>query len=43
MRTQISRMLAMLVPAITLVLGFIVAGIVTSLMVAILSVYDLAS
>jgi general secretion pathway protein F len=43
MRTQISRLLAMLVPAITLFLGFIVAGIVASLMVAILSVYDLAS
>lgn len=42
MRTQIARLLAIMVPAITLFLGFIVAGIVTSLLVAILSINNLA-
>jgi general secretion pathway protein F len=42
MRTAIARLLAIMVPAITIILGFIVAGIVTSLLVAMLSINDLA-
>ncbi len=42
MRTTIARLLAIMVPAITILLGFIVAGIVTSLLVAMLSINDLA-
>lgn len=42
MRTAIARLLAVMVPAITIILGFIVAGIVTSLLVAMLSINDLA-
>jgi general secretion pathway protein F len=42
MRTSIARLLAIMVPVITLCLGVVVAGIVTSLLVAILSVNNLA-
>jgi general secretion pathway protein F len=42
MRVRIARLLAIMVPAITLALGVLVAGIVTSLLVAILSINNLA-
>jgi general secretion pathway protein F len=41
-RVRIARLLAIMVPAITLALGVVVAGIVTSLLVAILSINNLA-
>jgi general secretion pathway protein F len=41
-RHTIDRLLAILVPALTIVLGVIVAGLIASLLVAILSVNDLA-
>jgi len=42
-RNTIDRLLAILVPALTVVLGMIVAALIASLLVAILSVNDLAS
>jgi general secretion pathway protein F len=42
-RTAISRLLGLMVPAITLGLGAVVAFIVTTLLVAILSVNNLAT
>jgi general secretion pathway protein F len=41
-RHTIDRLLALLVPVLTIVLGFIVAGLIASMLVAILSVNDLA-
>lgn len=41
-RTKIARLLAIMVPGITLILGLVVAGIVASLLIAILSINDLA-
>jgi len=41
-RNTIDRLLAILVPALTIVLGMIVAGLIASLLVAILSINDLA-
>jgi len=41
-RHTIDRLLAILVPALTIVLGMVVAGLIASLLVAILSVNDLA-
>jgi general secretion pathway protein F len=41
-RRGIDRLLALLVPALTVVLGLIVAGVIGSILTAILSVYDLA-
>jgi general secretion pathway protein F len=40
-RRSIDRMLALLAPALTVVLGLIVAGVIGSILTAILSVYDL--
>ena len=40
MRRLIDRGLAMLVPAITILLGAIVAGVIASVMTAILSIND---
>jgi general secretion pathway protein F len=42
-RRRIDRMLALLGPALTIVLGLIVAGVIGSILTAVLSVYDLAS
>lgn len=41
-RRSIDRMLALLGPVITVVLGLVVAGVIGSILTAILSVYDLA-
>jgi len=41
-RHKIDRLLAMLVPALTIAMGAIVAGLIASLMLAILSINDLA-
>jgi general secretion pathway protein F len=41
-RTAIQRLVALLVPAITIVMGLLVAGIVSSLLLAMLSLNDLA-
>ncbi len=41
-RRSIDRMLALLGPALTVVLGLVVAGVIGSILTAILSVYDLA-
>lgn len=41
-RQSLQRMVALLVPTITIVMGLIVAGIVGSLLVAMLSLNDLA-
>lgn len=41
-RHTVDRLIALLVPALTIVLGMIVAGLIASMMVAILSVNDLA-
>jgi general secretion pathway protein F len=41
-RHRLDRLLALLVPALTIVLGFVVAGLIASMLVAILSVNDLA-
>jgi general secretion pathway protein F len=41
-RRRIDRMLALLGPAMTIVLGLIVAGVIGSILTAVLSVYDLA-
>ncbi len=41
-RHKIDRALALLVPCLTIVLGLVVAGLIASMMVAILSVNDLA-
>lgn len=41
-RRTIDRMLALLGPALTVVLGLVVAGVIGSILTAILSVYDLA-
>jgi general secretion pathway protein F len=41
-RHKLDRMLAMLVPVMTIFLGFVVAGLIASMLVAILSVNDLA-
>lgn len=41
-RTAIQRLVALLVPAITVVMGLLVAGIVSSLLLAMLSLNDLA-
>jgi general secretion pathway protein F len=42
-KRSIQRLLAMLIPAITILLGIVVAAIVGSLLTAILSVYDIAA
>ena len=42
LRTSIARMLAMLEPALIISLGFMIAGIIVSILMAILSVNDLA-
>jgi len=42
LRTSIQRMLAMLEPALIITLGFMIAGIIVSILLAILSVNDLA-
>jgi general secretion pathway protein F len=42
-RRRIDRMLALLGPAMTIVLGLIVAGVIGSILTAVLSVYDLAT
>jgi general secretion pathway protein F len=42
-RTSTSRLLSIMVPVITLILGLVVAGIVTTLLMALLSVNDLAA
>ena len=42
-KRSITRLLAVLIPAITIVLGVVVAAIVGSLLTAILSVYDIAA
>lgn len=41
-RHKVDRLIALLVPALTIVLGVIVAGLIASILVAILSVNDLA-
>ncbi len=41
-RHKLDRLLALLVPGLTIVLGFVVAGLIASMLVAILSVNDLA-
>ena len=41
-RRSVDRMLALLSPALTVVLGVIVAGVIGSILSAVLSVYDLA-
>jgi general secretion pathway protein F len=41
-RRSIDRMLALLTPTLTIVLGVIVAGVIGSILTAVLSVYDLA-
>jgi len=41
-RHRLDRLLALLVPALTIVLGIVVAGLIASMLVAILSVNDLA-
>lgn len=41
-RVRIDRLLTLLTPAVTIVLGLIVAGIIMSILTALLSVYDLA-
>lgn len=41
-RHTLDRLLALLVPVLTIVLGFVVAGLIASMLVAILSVNDLA-
>ena len=40
-RSTIERLMALLVPALTIALGAIVAVIITSVLMAILSAYDL--
>jgi general secretion pathway protein F len=40
-RRSIDRLLALLGPALTVVLGLIVAGVIGSILTAVLSVYDL--
>ncbi|MEI9988941.1 MAG: type II secretion system F family protein [Rhizomicrobium sp.] len=41
-RHRLDRLLALLVPVLTILLGFVVAGLIASMLVAILSVNDLA-
>jgi general secretion pathway protein F len=41
-RTKIDRLLTLLTPAVTIVLGAIVGGVIMSILTALLSVYDLA-
>ena len=41
-RHTLDRLLALLVPVLTIVLGFVVAGLIASMLVAILSINDLA-
>jgi len=41
-RHKVDRLIALMVPAMTIVLGLIVAGLIASILVAILSVNDLA-
>jgi len=41
-RHTIDRLLALLVPALTLLLGIVIAGLIGSMLIAILSVNDLA-
>lgn len=41
-RYTIDRMLAVLVPGVTLILGFIIAGLIVSMLMAVLSINDLA-
>jgi general secretion pathway protein F len=41
-RHTLDRLMALLVPALTILLGFVVAGLIASMLVAILSVNDLA-
>jgi len=41
-RRSIDRMLALLGPLLTVVLGLVVAGVIGSILTAVLSVYDLA-
>jgi len=42
LRHRLDRLLALLVPVLTIGLGFIVAGLIASMLVAVLSVHDLA-
>ena len=42
MRRSLDRMLAVLVPGLTIVMGVIVAGVVGSILSALFSIYDLA-
>jgi general secretion pathway protein F len=41
-RHEVDRLIALLVPALTILLGFIVAGLIASMLVAILGVNDIA-
>ncbi|HEY5337638.1 MAG TPA: type II secretion system F family protein, partial [Rhizomicrobium sp.] len=41
-RHQVDRLIALLVPGLTIALGIVVAGLIASMLVAILSVNDLA-
>jgi general secretion pathway protein F len=41
-RRSIDRLLALIAPAVTIVMGLVVAGVIVSMLTALLSVYDLA-